>query len=100
MESLGIALLLDLAEDPVDVFLEAELEHLVSFVKDESLEVTEVDVASLDVVEDSATSAHEKVDSAAQGPRLVVDVHTTVDGERIELVLVVLELCQLILNLR
>lgn len=84
----------------VNFLFEALLEHLVSFVKDDGLEGRKVDVSALDVVEDTTASTDEEVDTTTQSPRLVVDVHTAVDGERIELVGVVLQLLQLVLHLR
>ena len=64
----------------VDLFFEALLEHLVGFVEDDRLQGAEVDVASLNMIEDTATGANEEVDTAAQSPCLVLDVDATVDG--------------------
>lgn len=83
----------------VDFLFEALLEHLVSFVENDGLQGREIDVSSLNVIEDTTTSANKEVDSTTQSSRLVLDVHATVDGKRVELVLVVLELLQLILDL-
>ena len=84
----------------VDFLFEALLEHLVGLVEHDRLQRREVDVAPLDVVEHAPARPHEEVDAAAQRPRLVVDVHTTVDCERVKLVRMVLQLGQLVLHLR
>ena len=83
----------------VNFFFEALLEHLVCLVEDDGLEGGEVDVAALDVIKHTAARTHEEVDAASQRPRLVLDVHATVDRQRLELPVVVLQLCQLVLNL-
>ena len=54
-------------------FFEALFEHLVSFVKNDSLEAGEVDVSSFNVVEDSSASANKEVDSASQSSSLVIN---------------------------
>ena len=60
-----LALGLHLAQDLVDVFLKAELEHLVGLVEHHSLDLTEIDVASLNVVEDAPSRSHEEINTAA-----------------------------------
>lgn len=37
-------------QDPFDIFLEAKLEHLVGFVKDNCPYVGEIDISTLDVI--------------------------------------------------
>ena len=64
----------------VDLFFEALLEHLISFVEDDRLKGAEVDVASLNMIEDTTTSANEEVNTAAECPRLVLDVNAAVDS--------------------
>ena len=64
----------------VDLFFEALLEHLISFVEDDRLQGAEVDVASLDMVEDTTTSANKEVNTTAECPRLVLDVNAAVDS--------------------
>lgn len=87
------------SEDLVDFFFEALLEHLIGFVENDSLQGGEVDVASLNMIEYTTTGSNKEVHSAAQCSGLVVDVHTTVNGERVELVLVMLQLLELVLHL-
>ena len=55
------------------VFFEAKLKHLVSFIKNYSLNVCEVDVATLNVVEHTASSAHKDFDASFKLASLVVD---------------------------
>ena len=47
----------------------------------------------------TATSADKEVNTAAQRSCLIIDIDSTVDRERIELIRVMLELLQLILHL-
>lgn len=82
---------LDLPENLVDVFLESELEHLVGFIEDDGLDAAEVNVSSLDVIQDTSSGSDEEVDSASELSGLVLDRHTTVDSESLVLVLRVLQ---------
>ena len=77
------------------VFLEALLEHLVSLVQDDGLEVIELEVSSVDVVKDSACCADEKVNSTFQLSGLVFNRDTTVNCEHSVLVFSVLQLVKL-----
>ena len=47
----------------------------------------------------TATRPDKEVNTAAQGSCLIIDIHSTIDCERIELIRVMLELLQLILHL-
>jgi hypothetical protein len=49
----------DSAKDVFDVLFEAKLEHLIGLVKDDSLNVTEVNVASIEMVQNATCCAHE-----------------------------------------
>ena len=75
------------------------LEHLVSLVENDCLQVGEVNVAPLYVVQDTATGANKEVYSLAKLPSLVLNTDTTVDCETLELSVPVLQLCQLVLHL-
>ena len=85
------ALRLDLPEDLVDIFLESKLEHLVGLIQDDGLDAAEVDVTSLDVIQDTASGSDEEVNSASELSGLVLDRHTTVDSESLVFVLRVLQ---------
>ena len=84
----------------VHLFFESLLEHLISFVKDDGLDVCEVDVASLDVVKHSSTCTNEEVNSASQCSCLVINWNTTVDCQGLEFVVVMLQLWKLGLDLK
>ena len=84
----------------VDFLLEALLQHLICFIENDCLNAAEVNVSSLDVIENSTARSHEEVDSASEGSGLVVDGNTSVDGQGLELIRVVLQSCQLILDLK
>jgi len=51
------------------------------------------------MVKDSTTSTDEEVNTAAEGSSLIFNIDATVDGERVELVGMVLQLGQFVLNL-
>ena len=87
------------SKDLVNFFLEALLEHLIGFIKDNSLKGGEVNVTSLNMVENATASSDEEVDTTAQSSSLIINVHTSIDSKRIELSIVMLQLGQLVLNL-
>jgi len=91
----GVHLRLDGPENLLDVFFEAELEHLVGFVEDDGLDFGEANVASVDVVEHTTRRSHEEVHSTLQLPSLVLDGDTTVNSKHTVLVLIVLQLAKL-----
>lgn len=76
------------------------LEHLVSFVENDSLQCRKVDVSALNMIEHTTTSANKEVDTATECSRLVLNVDSTIDSERVKLLGVVLEFCELILHLK
>lgn len=88
-----------LGKNLVDFFFEALLEHLVSFVENDSLQCRKVDVSALNMIEHTTTSANKEVDTATECSRLVLNVDSTIDSERVKLLGVVLEFCELILHL-
>lgn len=87
----SMALAPDRLQDLVYIFLKAELEHLVSLIQNNSLDMGEVDVSPLNVVKNATCSSDEEVDTTAQLACLVLHGDTTVDGEGVELVLGVLQ---------
>ena len=62
--------------------------------------MTEIDVTAFNVVEDTAGRTNEYVDALSQLSSLVVDAHTTVNGEDPEFILDVLQLGQFICDLK
>ncbi len=88
-----------MSQNLIDLFFEALLEHLISLIKNDGLESRKIDISSFDVIKDSTTSANKEVDTTAERSRLVVDIDATVDSQRIEFVLTVLQFSKLILNL-
>ena len=86
-------------QDLVNFFLEALLEHLICLVQDDSLEGREINISALDMVKNSTASTNKEVDTTAEGSGLIFDIDATVDGERVELVGMVLQLRKLVLNL-
>ena len=70
----------------VNLFFESLLEHLVGFVKNDSSDAAEVDVASLDVIKYSSACSNKEVDSASESSCLVINGNTTVDGQSFKLI--------------
>ena len=58
-----------LAEDPLDVGPEPDVEHPVGLVEDDVEDVAQVERAALDVVDDAAGGADDDVDAALQSAR-------------------------------
>jgi hypothetical protein len=73
--------LLNTSKDFVDIFLKSKLEHLVGFIENNSLNATEINVASLKMVKDTASSTNEEIDSTSEISGLVLDRHSTVDSK-------------------
>ena len=78
---LGWSTLFDSAHDSLDVFFEAEVQHLVGLVEHGHLQVAEVEVASLDMILYATCGAHEEINSTTQLVGLIVDRDTTVYSE-------------------
>ena len=62
-----------LAEDPLDVGPEPDVEHPVGLVEDDVEDVAQVERAPLDVVDDAAGGADDEVDPARERPELAFD---------------------------
>ena len=65
----------------INVFFESELKHLISFIEDNRFDAAEVDVTSLNVIQDTSGSSNKEVYSASKLSGLVFDRHSTVDSE-------------------
>lgn len=74
-------LLLDSVKNFVNIFFESELEHLISLVEHNRFDAAEVDVTSLDVIQDTSGGSDKEVDSTSELSGLVLDRHSTVDSE-------------------
>ena len=91
---------LNLVYDEDDVFFEAEIQHLISLIQDSVFQVREVKVLALDMVNDTAASTNENIDTTSQLVGLLVDVATSVDCEHIILAVVELECLQFFCDLK
>ena len=69
-----------IAENPLHVGQEPEVEHLVGLVQDEGLDPAEHEVAAVGQVEQPAGSADDEVDSGVQRGDLRLVGPTAVDG--------------------
>jgi len=75
----------------LDIFFESLLEHLVGLVQNDWLKVVELEVSSVDVIENSSCSADEKVDTASQLSSLLFNGDTAVNCKDSVLILIVLQ---------
>lgn len=66
-------------DDSPDLGLETHIQHSVSLVEDEVLDVGETDLASLDKVDESTRSGREEVTTSVESSDLLSNVGTTVD---------------------
>lgn len=74
----------------IDVFLEALLEHLIGLVQNDGLQVREVEIATVDMIQDTAGRAHEELDTVAQLADLIIDRDTTIDRDDLVLIFLML----------
>ena len=72
------------AEDVLDVFDEAHLEHLVCFVEDQHLELGEVERAALDVVEHAPRCPDDDRRAGLEPAELLAVPDPSVDGQDLE----------------
>ena len=63
-----------LAEDPLDVGPEPDVEHPVGLVEDDVEDVAQVERPALDVVEHAAGGADDDVDARGPGPGAAVSI--------------------------
>lgn len=90
-----VALRLDRSQDLVDVLFETELEHLISFIQNHCFDLTEIYVASFNVVQHTASCTNKEIDTTSQLSGLIVDRHSTVDSECLKFRFSVLESLEL-----
>lgn len=88
------ALSLNVAENLVNILLEAHVQHLVSLVKDQRLDLCELQVATVDVIKHATSGANKNVDTASQLIHLLRDRGTTINRDDVVFVLEVLQLNQ------
>ena len=85
----------DFVHKPFDVFLESHVHHLVCLIKDDSLDPIERDVSSLHMVQHSSSSSHEELNSSSELVCLGMDRDTSINGQNLVFLVVVLELLEL-----
>ena len=79
-EQQGLPVLGHRGRDATDVADEAHVEHAIGFVEDEEADLSELHVAALDQVEQTARRGDQDVDAARQGLDLAAVAQTTDDG--------------------
>jgi hypothetical protein len=75
---------LDSVHDLLNVLFEAQVEHLISFVENSILKHSEVKVASLHMVHDSASCTDENIDSTSKLISLIVHTDASVHCQNIK----------------
>ena len=96
-EQANLHLTLDFAhrvQDPLDVLLETEFEHLISLIQHNSLDAGEINIASLNMIKNTARRANKDFDSILEVTNLRIDWHTTVHSRAPELIWIVLEVLE------
>jgi len=68
-----VALSSNCVQDALDVFFKAQFEHLVSFIKDHSLDMSKIDVTPLNMVEDTAGCADEYLNAPFELTSLILN---------------------------
>jgi hypothetical protein len=86
-------------ENALDVLFETELQHLVGLVKNNSLHLRKVNVTAFDMVKNATSGSNKNVDSTTEFAGLVLDRHTSINGEGVELIGSVLDGGENICNL-
>jgi hypothetical protein len=61
---------------------EAHIEHTVGLIEDEDLDVSQVDGATLHMVEEAARRGDDDIDALMKGVKLALDIHAAIDGQR------------------
>ena len=79
-----------------DVLFESKFEHHVCLIKDHRLEIGKVDIPSLDMIFDSSSGTHEKVDSPLETISLVLDIHSSIYRNYPELIITMLHFGELV----
>lgn len=76
-----LVILLDAAEDFLDVVAEADVEHAIDFIEDDVLDVLEVDVPAFEHVHDAAWRADDDLAAFFELGSLRLDALAAVDGD-------------------
>lgn len=88
------ALTFDKAQDLLDVLFETKFEHLIGFIENDGLNVTEVNITTVKMVQDTTSSAHENFAATFKLLSLFLHRNTTVDSGASVLHRVVLDLLE------
>ena len=74
-----------LAQNFLNIFFEAKFEHNVSFIKDNTFKLWEVNITSLNMIQDSTSSSHKEIYSILKLMSLVLDTNPSIDCDDFEL---------------
>lgn len=92
--------LFDCLHNSFNIFFESELQHLICLIQDYCLKMREIKVLSFHVIENSASSTYENVNTLAQLVSLLIDGDTTVDCEYVVFVFVMLKCVKFFCDLK
>ena len=95
LQSALIAHVFDALQDAVNILFETKLKHLICFIQDYSLDVGEVNILSLNVIKDSSCGSYKNVYTRFQLSNLVIDVNSSIDSHKSELIFMVLQFFKL-----
>lgn len=88
------ALALDEAQDIFNVFLEAELKHLIGLIEDHSLDSGEINVSTVQVIKNATSGSNEDFATTLQLMGLLLNADTAVNGRTSVLQRVMLNLSE------
>ena len=80
-EQQRLVLVVDVAQEPLDLGQEAHVGHAVGLVDDHDLEAAELDLLAVDQVDQAAGGGDDRLDAVGQRLDLLVHVGAAVDGD-------------------
>ena len=91
---------MSLAQNFLNIFFEAKFEHNVSFIKDNTFKLWEVNITSLNMIQDSTSSSHKEIYSILKLMSLVLDTNPSIDCDDFELFRGMLHFCEFCCDLK
>jgi hypothetical protein len=78
-------------QNSIDILFEAKLEHLVSFVKNQTFEARKVNVASFNVIKNSSCGTNKDVYTLSELSDLFINVDSSIHCDNFELIFIVFQ---------
>lgn len=81
-----------LIQNEFDILFETKLEHDISLVQNDGLEIRKVNIASIDVILDPSGGTDKQIDTLLELIGLAIDANSTIHRHNLELGWMVLQL--------